>query len=116
MKQRLSRGSEDFRSVFALASAATIAGSSANVFAPIPGRSTERHYDHDDNSNPNETGVSRRATLGVAAGVAALGVAAWHAIRRFRPGQGPKEKMDGKAKASQKAKVKEGRGKRRRKV
>ena len=30
---------------------------------------------NDDNSNPNESGVSRRATLTLAAGVAALGVA-----------------------------------------
>jgi len=50
---------------------------------------------HDENSNPNETGVSRRATLTLAAGVAALGVALGMRSSAFAQGKG-EGKMDGK--------------------
>jgi hypothetical protein len=50
---------------------------------------------HDDNSNPNRTGVSRRATLALAAGVAALGVALGMRSGAFAQGKG-EGKMDGK--------------------
>jgi hypothetical protein len=50
---------------------------------------------HDDNSNPNGTGASRRATLALAAGVAALGVALGMRSSAFAQGKG-EGKMDGK--------------------
>jgi len=50
---------------------------------------------HDDNSNPSKTGVSRRATLALAAGVAALGVALGMRSGAFAQGKG-EGKMDAK--------------------
>jgi hypothetical protein len=51
---------------------------------------------HNDNtSNPNDTGVSRRATLGLAAGVAALGVALGMRSNAYAQGKG-EGKMEGK--------------------
>jgi hypothetical protein len=49
-----------------------------------------------DNSNPNETGVSRRATLTLAMGVAALGVALGMRSNAFAQGKG-EGKTEGKA-------------------
>ena len=51
---------------------------------------------NDDNSNPNQSGVSRRATLTLAAGVAALGVALGMRSNAFAQGKGD-GKMEGKA-------------------
>jgi hypothetical protein len=50
---------------------------------------------HDDNSNPTGAGVSRRTTLALAAGVAALGVALGMRSGAFAQGKG-EGKMDGK--------------------
>jgi hypothetical protein len=50
---------------------------------------------HDDNSNPTGTGVSRRTTLALAAGVAALGVALGMRSSAFAQGKG-EGKLDGK--------------------
>ena len=51
---------------------------------------------HDENSNPNETGVSRRATLTLAAVVAAVVAALGMRSSAFAQGKG-EGKMDGKA-------------------
>jgi hypothetical protein len=61
-----------------------------------------------DNSNPNETGVSRRATLTLAMGVAALGVALGMRSNAFAQGKG-EGKMEGKGEGKGEGKV-EGKG------
>jgi hypothetical protein len=50
---------------------------------------------NNDASNPNDTGVSRRVTLTLAAGVAALGVALGMRSNAFAQGKG-EGKMEGK--------------------
>ena len=50
---------------------------------------------NDDSSNPDVTGVSRRATLTLAAGVAALGVALGMRSNAYAQGKGD-GKMEGK--------------------
>jgi hypothetical protein len=58
---------------------------------------------NDDNSNPDVTGVSRRATLTLAAGVAALGVALGMRSNAYAQGRG-EGKMDGKGEGKVEAK------------
>jgi hypothetical protein len=61
---------------------------------------------NNDASNPNDTGVSRRVTLTLAAGVAALGVALGMRSNAFAQGKG-EGKLEGKGEG--KAEGKEGR-------
>jgi hypothetical protein len=63
---------------------------------------------NDDNSNPDVTGVSRRATLTLAAGVAALGVAIGMRSNAYAQGKG-EGKMEGKGEGKVEAKG-EGKG------
>jgi hypothetical protein len=58
---------------------------------------------NDDNSNPDVTGVSRRATLTLAAGVAALGVALGMRSSAYAQGKG-EGKMEGKGEGKVEAK------------
>jgi hypothetical protein len=72
---------------------------------------------NDDNSNPEVTGVSRRATLTLAAGVAALGMrsnacaqgkgeAKWKAGAREKSKPRMKERVRAKEKSGQRARMK----------
>jgi hypothetical protein len=63
---------------------------------------------NDDTSNPNDTGVSRRAILTLAAGVATLGVALGVRSNAFAQGKGD-GKMEGKAEGKGEGKA-EGKG------
>ncbi|UFW85922.1 hypothetical protein BjapCC829_39480 [Bradyrhizobium barranii] len=63
---------------------------------------------NDDNSNLDVTGVSRRSTLTLAAGVAALGVALGMRSNAYAQGKG-EGKMEGKGEGKVEAKV-EGKG------
>jgi hypothetical protein len=58
---------------------------------------------NDDNSNPDVTGVSRRATLTLGAGVAALGVALGMRSNAYAQGKG-EGKMEGKGEGKVEAK------------
>lgn len=58
---------------------------------------------NDDNSNPHVTGVSRRATLTLAVGVAALGVALGMRSNAYAQGKG-EGKMEGKGEGKVEAK------------
>jgi hypothetical protein len=60
-----------------------------NPFAPFWGDQPEETImNNDDNPNPDVAGVSRRATLTLAAGVAALGVALGMRSNAYAQGKG----------------------------
>jgi hypothetical protein len=82
-------------------------GSTVNPSRPFRGdQPEETTMNNNDASNPNDTGVSRRVTLTLAAGVAALGVALGMRSNAFAQGKG-EGKLEGKGEG--KAEGKEGR-------